>query len=158
VIDDPARLQVLADTHILDTEPADFFDHTVAMAAEAVGAPAAAITIVDCDRHIFWSSVGMATMTVYSPEVPLKRSVARHIVITGQPLIVPDARNSPMLHEHPTVLDGSLGAYLGLPLTSGSGHTIGALSVADPQPHYWGDSHLEILQHFATKIRDRIFA
>ncbi|MET0701341.1 MAG: GAF domain-containing protein, partial [Mycobacterium sp.] len=45
VITNPARLRTLADTGLLDTAANSYFDGVVAIAAEALGAPAAAITL-----------------------------------------------------------------------------------------------------------------
>jgi hypothetical protein len=155
---DPARLETLADTGILDTSPSQYFDRIVSLAAEALGVPAAAIAIVERDRQIYWSSVGMNNVSVHSSEVPLERSVAQQIVATGQPLIVDDARADAALRSHPVVQEGAIAAYLGLPLTSPTGHTIGALSVADVKPHRWSRAHIEILEDLADRVRDRIFA
>lgn len=158
VLRDPERLQSVAQTGMLDTTASDFFDHVVALAAEALGTPSAAIAVVEEDQQIYWSSFGMESMGVYAHAIPLERSVAQYIVASGQPLIVSDARSDDMLRDHPTVLDGPLRAYLGYPLTSAAGHTIGALSVADTKPHHWGLAHLEILEAFADKVCRHIFA
>jgi signal transduction protein with GAF and PtsI domain len=158
VLRDPERLQSVAETGMLDTTASDFFDHVVALAAEALGAPSAAIAVVEEDQQIYWSSFGMETVGVYAHAIPLERSIARYIVASGEPLIVPDARSDATLRHHPTVQDGPLRAYLGYPLTSAAGHTIGALSVADTRPHHWGLAHFEILEAFAEKVCQRIFA
>jgi signal transduction protein with GAF and PtsI domain len=155
---DPARLRSLADTGVLDTAASDFFDRVVALAAEALGVPAAAIAVVEHDQQIYWASIGMQTVGVHSQQVPLERSIAQYIVGSGKPLIVSDARSDPHLKNHPTVLDGPLRAYLGFPLTNSAGHTIGALSVGDTKPHHWGLAHIEILEVFAAKVSNRIFA
>jgi len=157
IIDDPDRPQAITATGILDTEASDFFDAIVELAAEALGAPAASISVVGADRHTFWSRYGMSRMKEHSREIPLERSVARFVVLTGQQLVVDDARRDPVLNNHPAVLDGSLSAYLGMPLTSSTGHTIGALSVADFQPRHWGPGHVEILSALAEKVTARIF-
>lgn len=157
VLQDPARLQSVAATGMLDTSSDDFFDRVVALAAEALGTPSAAIAVVEKDKQRYWSTFGMDRIGVFTEDVPLERSIAQYIVASGKPLIVPDARTDATLREHPTVQDGPLRAYLGFPLTSSAGHTIGALSVADTKPHHWGLAHIEILEAFAAKVCDRIF-
>lgn len=158
ILRDPDRLQSVAQTGMLDGTSSDFFDRVVELAAEALGTPAAAIAVVEKDKQTYWSAFGMDAMGVYTAQIPLERSVAQYIVASGKPLIVPDARVDATLRDHPTVLDGPLRAYLGFPLTSAAGHTIGALSVADTKSHHWGLAHIEILEAFAAKVCDRIFA
>lgn len=157
MVNDPGRLRAIADTGILASTASGFFASIVALAADSLGAPRAAITVVEGDRMTFWSSVGIPDVTVPSQRVSLDRSISQFVVNSGQPLIVDDARKSHFLKNHSAVLDGSVVSYIGLPLTSPDGHTIGALSVADTKTHHWGAAHVEILATLADKVRDRIF-
>jgi GAF domain-containing protein len=158
VLRDPERLESVAMTRMLETTAGNFFDRIVALAAEALGAPSAAVAVVEEDQQRYWGAFGMETMGIYADTVSLERSIAQFIVATGEPLIVPDACGDALLRDHPTVLDGPLRAYLGYPLTSAAGHTVGALSVADIKPRHWGLAHIEILEAFAGQVCQRIFA
>jgi hypothetical protein len=157
VIDDPIRLRTVAETGMLDIAAGEFYENIVALAAEALGVPLAAITVVDRDRQVFWSSVGMTRPSETHLEIPLERSISQFIVATGEPLIVGDAPRDPILAHHPAVVDRSLAAFLGFPLTSPAGQTVGALSVGDTRPRYWAAAHLEILEDLASRICDRLF-
>lgn len=156
-ISDPGRLRAVADTGILASTASGFFTTIVTLAADVLGAPYAAITVVEKDRMIFWSSVGISDVGPTSRAIPLDRSISQYVVSFGQPLIVDDARTSHVLKQHPAVLDGSVMSYIGLPLISPDGHTIGALSVADTKTHHWGTAQVEILGTLAAQVHERVF-
>lgn len=56
---DPARLQALRSTGLLDSEPDPSYDRIVSAAAEALGVSNAAISLIDEDRQFFKSALGL---------------------------------------------------------------------------------------------------
>ena len=73
------------------------------------------------------------------------------------PLIIEDARVDPVLKNHPAVLDGSVVAYLGIPLFDHAHHAIGTLCVFDTKPRIWGTGHIQVLSDLAELATERIF-
>lgn len=155
VLDDPARLKVLRDTGLLDSEPEPYYDRIVTMAVEALGVEAAAISLVDDHRQFFKAVLGLPEGV---RETTLDRSVCRYAVSLGEPLVVEDARTDPVLHDHPAVTDGTLVSYAGVPLIDPTGHAVGTLCVWDTKPRQWSTGHVQILDDLAHVVSDRVFA
>ncbi|WP_231743584.1 GAF domain-containing protein [Mycobacterium sp. GA-2829] len=153
-ITDPARLRALYATGLLDSDPEEAYDRITRAAAAALDAPAAALTLVDVDRQFFKSSVGMDGD---ERQTPLERSVCQYPVANGAALLLEDARTDPVFRNHPAVRDGTVVAYLGIPLIDRDDHAIGTLCVFDDKPRLWGTGHMQILSDLAQLASERIF-
>lgn len=157
-ITDPERLRSLYATGLLDSPPEAVYDRITRAAAEALDAPFALVSLVDADRQFFKSAAGMETNSPQERQTPLERSVCQYAVANGQPLILEDARADPVFKNHPAVRDGTLVAYLGIPLKDHDGHGIGTLCVFDTKPRLWGTGHVQVLTDLAALAADRIFS
>jgi GAF domain-containing protein len=156
-ITDPDRLRSLYATGLLDSPPDELYDRITRAAAAALDAPAASLTLVDVDREFFKSTVGMNIESPQDRQTPLARSVCQYAVASGTSLILGDARTDPVFKHHPAVLDGTVVAYLGIPLTDTDGNSIGTLCVFDDRPRAWGTGHLQVLSDLAKLAAERIF-
>lgn len=153
-ITDPERLRALYATGLLDSPPEEVYDRITRAAAAALDAPFAAVSLIDSDRQFFKSTVGM------NPglrETPLDRSVCQYAVADGASLVLDDMRNDPVFKNHPVVRDGSVAAYLGIPLNDHEGHTVGTLCVFDDKPRFWGAGHVQVLTDLAKLTAERMF-
>jgi GAF domain-containing protein len=157
VLDDPGRLRALDGTGLLSTAPSEPVRRTVTLVAEALSAPSAALCLVDRTRQFFVCGVGTAAGATGSDAVSLDRSIAKYIVASGRPLVIDDTRADDTLMHHPVVVEGSVAAYLGVPLTSTDGFTVGALCGWDSRPRLWSYSHLRLLRDLAEVLRTHIF-
>ena len=63
--------------------------------------------------------------------------------------MVADAAADLRVSALPPVVAGQVGAYLGVPLTSESGTTVGALCVFDPSPRSWSAAEVSLLTQLA---------
>ena len=157
-ISDPDRLHALYATGLLDSPPEERFDKLTRTAAAALDAPSAAISLIDTDRQFFKSAFGMDVDTPEKRQTPIDRSVCQYTVANHAPLIIEDARIHPIYKAHPAVLDGTMVAYLGIPLIDDQHHAIGTLCVFDTKPRVWGAGHIRILHDLADVAAERIFA
>lgn len=156
-ITDPARLRAVYATALLDTPAEEIYDRITRAAAAALDAPQAAISLVDIDRQFLKSSVGMGLTSEEERQTPLERSVCQYAVANGEPLILEDARVDPVFRNHPAVRDGTVVAYLGIPLIDAEGNSVGTLCVFDTRPRMWGTGHIHTLANFAQIAADRMF-
>ncbi len=157
VINDPERLRALHATGLLDSPVEEVYDRITRAAAQALDAPHALVSLVDIDRQYFKSFAGLGELTEKERQTPLNRSVCQYAVANGTPLILEDARTDPVFKNHPAVLDGTLVAYLGIPLIDGHGNGIGTLCVYDEKPRLWSTGHVQILSDLAELAAERIF-
>ncbi|TQR85414.1 GAF domain-containing protein [Mycobacterium hodleri] len=157
VVNDPARLQSLYDTGLLDSPAEEIYDRITRAAAEALDAPFAAVSLIDVDRQFFKSTVGMDGLAPEERQTPLAESVCQYTVANGAPLILEDARVDPVFKNHPAVLAGAVVAYLGIPLMDGAHNAVGTLCVFDSKPRLWSTGHVQVLSDLAGLAAERIF-
>ncbi|HEU0103136.1 MAG TPA: GAF domain-containing protein [Mycobacteriales bacterium] len=69
----------------------------------------------------------------------IEDSLCSVTVLSGDVLVVADARAHPWLHDLAPVLSGAVVAYLGVPLRLADGTAVGALCVYGPSPRAWTD-------------------
>ncbi|MDA2889647.1 GAF domain-containing protein [Mycolicibacterium sp. BiH015] len=158
VVADPERLEALYATGLLDAPREQVYDRITDMAASALAAPGAAISLVDIDRQFFVSMHGSPAEAPEDRQTSIDRSVCQYAVASGQPLVISDAREDPVLKYNPAVTDGTVVSYLGIPLIDGGEHAIGTLCVWDTGPRQWTSGHVTTLRDLAQLATDRIFA
>src|SRR4051794_22450404 len=100
-----SRLNALRRTALLDTPAEERFDRLTRLAARVLHAPAALVSLVDEDRQFFKSCVGLPEPWASLRQPPLTHSFCRHVVPLGEPLVVPDARQHPLVRDNPAIVD-----------------------------------------------------
>ncbi|WEK46227.1 MAG: EAL domain-containing protein [Candidatus Andeanibacterium colombiense] len=122
------RLAALMGLGILDTPAERDFDEITRLAATALGAESAAVSLIDKERQWFKSRFGV-------PFTETTRDIAfcTHAVASRDVLIVPDATLDDRFSANPLVTrEGGIRFYAGVPLIISSGYCIGTLCVFDP--------------------------
>jgi signal transduction histidine kinase len=150
------RLAVLEATALLDTPAEEAFDQFTRLASTILQTPVALVSLVDQDRQFFKSSVGLPEPWASSRQTPLSHSFCKHVVSTSEPLSVSDARSHPLLQNNLAILELGVIAYLGIPLTTSQGFTLGSFFVIDGKPREWTLREMEILRDLATLIIEKI--
>ena len=146
---DPVRLQHLRATCLLDTARDETFDAITRLAAAALGASGALVTLVDADRQWFKSSYGLAEPWAGRRQTPLSHSFCQHVVALDAPLAIEDAREHPLVRESLAIPDLGVIAYLGAPLRDRDGQVIGSMSVLERHARRWDARELALLTDFA---------
>lgn len=154
-LQDAGRVEALHETGLMDGAGHNSLDRLATLTAEALGAPFAAISLVDSDRQLL-AGYSVADES-FERLRPLKLSVSKFAVASGRPLIVDDATAHPLLARHPVVCSGEVAAYAGVLLVSATGHTIGTLCAWDSRAHSWTSGQLQLLQDFAELACAKIF-
>jgi PAS domain S-box-containing protein len=144
------RLDALHLTALLDSPPEPFFDRLTRLATESIGAPISLLTLVTGDRQFFKSSHGLPEPWRSQRGTPLRLSLARHVVTSREPLIIPDTLEDPSWGGHPAVSEIGVRAYAGAPILSGSDHVLGAFSLMDREAREWSSSDVRILIDLAA--------
>lgn len=70
--------------------------------------------------------------------------------------MVEDARQHPLLNANPAIEDLGVIAYLGIPLTTTQGQTLGSLCVIDSKPRQWTSRDVVILEDLAALVVEEI--
>ena len=143
---DPQRLAALAESGLLSSSPEEAFDRITRLVAEVLHVPVALFTLVTAEQQVFKSSVGVGELR----STPLSHSFCRHVVDSGAPLEVVDARVHPKVRDNPAIEDHGIVSYLGMPLVLSTGERLGALCAIDHEPRQWTGRDHGVLEDLAS--------
>ena len=152
----PERLATLRRSGLLDSHAEEPFDRLTRLAARVLRVPVALVSLVTEDRQFFKSEFGLAEPWASQRETPLSHSFCQHVVNSGSPLIIPDAREHPLVRENLAIVDLNVVAYAGIPLRDSDGHVLGSFCAIDSQPRHWTDEEIGILSDLAESVMTEI--
>lgn len=154
---DPERLRALEQAG-LGAEPDPGLEFFADWARRAVGASGAAVSLVRGDQLVVPGAAGMPEAVVSTRSVVLADSPCRHVVETGEPVIVPDGRRDPRWAGAPPGSRPT--AYIGIPLTDRADRVLGSLCALDARPRRWSSTEIETMTSIAracsTELRLRL--
>lgn len=153
-LNDPARLDAVERTGLLDSPVEESFDALTRLAARLLRVPASFISILDGGRDFYKSQVGFA------PPLAVERQLSGrtfcHYTLAGDDvLVIGDTHSDPLWKTVPTVQTMSVRAYVGFPLRLGD-ETIGSFCVMDTKPRVWQEDELETLRQLAVSAAREI--
>jgi diguanylate cyclase (GGDEF)-like protein len=141
---------------LLDSPAEVSIDRLTSLTSRLIGVPVALVSIVDSERQFFKSQIGLAEPWATRRETPLTHSFCKHVVASGEPLAVEDARKHPLVRDNLAIRDLNVVAYLGVPLRVSDGSPFGALCAIDGRPRHWTPGELEILRDLAASVISEI--
>jgi hypothetical protein len=151
-VGDPARLEALRRSRLLDTPTEASYDRLTRLARNLLNAPIAQISLIDEERQFFKSAVGMDEPWASARETPLSHSICQHAVDARVPLVIEDARVHPLVSDNLAIRDLNVVAYAGIPLITAAGHALGTLCVIDHKPRAWTGEQIETLKTLAAAV------
>jgi signal transduction histidine kinase/CheY-like chemotaxis protein len=155
ILADAARLKALKQAALLDTPPEEAFDRLTRLAARVLGVPVSLVSLVDKDRQFFKSAVGLPDSLPLDRQTPLTHSFCQHAVLSGEPVIVHDAREHPVLKDNPAVGLGVV-AYAGIPLVTPDGLVLGSFCAIDTKPRQWTKEQIDLLRDLTAAAMTEI--
>jgi len=142
------RLAALEATGLLDAPPRPELDGVTSQAAERLGVPFALITLVDNRRQFFASRYGLDA-EVLEGVAPLEFSYCKFVAALDEPFRVTNSLNHVLVRDNPVAK--LVRSYLGVPLRTSDGHTIGSLCVGDSSPRQWRTEDQQVLEELALQ-------
>ncbi|NNE84197.1 MAG: GAF domain-containing protein [Alphaproteobacteria bacterium] len=148
-----ARLKVLRELNILDTQPDERFDRIVHLAAAHFKMPVVRISLVDDDRVWFKSRIG-----IDAQQAPRSIAICSHAIMEDTRLVVPDLAADPRFSDSPQVAGKPhFRFYAGATITIKGGFRVGSMCLMDYVPHpEFSDDDCLFLQHLADIIEDEL--
>ena len=153
---DPDRLAALHDSGLLAIRDDPAFDRLTRLASRVLDAPIALVSLVDHDRQVFASCIGVPGDVAAAGGTPISQSFCQHAVAAREPLVVGDAREHPVLKTNGAIEELGIIAYAGIPLIDPEGHALGTLCVADDHPRSWTAQDVEVLTDLAASVLTEI--
>jgi len=155
ILHDPARLATLEATRQIGSPGEESFDRLARLAARALGVPLTFISFIGADRQFIKSFHGLPEPWATRREIPILDSVCRY-TLTGEPLIVGDARINELLKDNPVVPALNVVAYLGIPMITAEGHNLGTFCAIDHRPRQWTEDEVFILKELTVAVMTEI--
>lgn len=150
---DRDRLQRLSEYNIIGTDPEREFDDIARLAADALGAPVALISIAEAERHWFKARIGTEIR-----EVPRALSFCDYAMNQEDVFVVLDASADERFVHYPLVVDDpKMRFYIGANLLAPDGHKLGTLCVADVRTRdQVSDRQVDAVRILARIASDRL--
>ncbi|MFB9318081.1 sensor histidine kinase [Cryptosporangium minutisporangium] len=139
--DEPSRLAAVRSMREFSTSVEPVLANIVRIAAEAVHAPMAMLTLVEAERvrAVVRHNIGVT-------QLPRTASPCARVVGDRAPLQIPDLREDPRYAVGPlTAADTGARSYTGVPLLDTTGNVVGALSVLGHKPGALGPERAQLL-------------
>ncbi len=145
--EDVRRIKLLRRLSLLDTPAEAAFDEVVLFAANSLGAPMAAISLLDDGRLWFKSEVGLNIS-----ETPDDRAFCSVTVRSDTELVVADTWTDERFADSPLVTGSpSIRSYAGVPIRL-FGERIGTLCVLDRSPRLFTDEECSTLRFLGNQV------
>ena len=125
-------------------------DRLCELATALLDTESAQVSVVS-DVQVVAGGAGGARASV-GQQSPAEDSLCTVTMLGEAPLVVPDARGDDRVRDLVPVASGAVGSYLGVPLFSADGHSVGALCVHDPAPRRWSERDVTTLERLAASV------
>jgi GAF domain-containing protein len=150
LLTDRRRIAALRDAGLLTDTPEEAYDRFTRLAATIVEAPIALFTVIVGGEQRFRSQYGLWEPLATERRTPISHSFCQYVVLSSAPLEVSDAREHPTVRGNPAIEEMQVIAYLGVPLITRKGETLGSLCAIDHEPREWRQRDRSVLKDLAA--------
>jgi len=149
VLNDSVRRNVLQASQLMCTPPVPSFDHLTRLAAQLLNLPGSMISLVDDCPQPLGSAVGLSDYFAKTPRVSLIHSLWLHVVESSGPVIVNDVQKDERLRSLPAFHGLDIASYIGIPLRTREGRSLGSFCVTDRKPRHWTTGEVGLVSELA---------
>lgn len=159
--DDPARLQALRDSGLLDPRARVLLEAASRRAADIFDVPMAMVSLITEDRQTVGGAFGSLPLpaegegvAASGEEMSMERrlSLCGHVVADGQTMVVPDIARDQRFANNPSLRDRALRFYAGAPLVDAAGFKVGTLCLLDVTPRTLTKREVRLLESMAADL------
>src|ERR1051325_426987 len=118
------------------------------LTSQLAGGSDVLLSVVGGGRQLLLGSAGLPAAAA----LLVSYAFAKRVAATRRPLVIGDARADVRVWNLPVVRDGTVRAYLGLPIVGSDGAVLGALSVVDQRSRVWAFAQLQRLRGVAALV------
>ena len=154
---DPARVQALLATNILDGHAREELNALTKRAAAVFDVKYAVISVMGAtEEFIIGQSIDLpGTKTQEDTDVvslPRSQAICHYAVAEGELLVVSDTKRDPRFADHPALRLWGTSFYAAVPLRTADGMVLGALSLLDVMPRKLSEEELTLLESMAADV------
>ena len=147
----PQRLAALHNTGLLESPAEERLDGFTRLAAQILGVPKVAISLVDETRQ-YHKSASCPTGSEPAGWHPLDGCYCQDVIARGRPVILADAWNEPGFSDRRS----NVRAYAGIPLRTANGNVLGAFCAFDERPRDWSKRDIDVLTALSVAVMSEI--
>lgn len=149
---DPARLAMMRAVELRDAMSAEAYDRLTRTAQRLLAAQVVVCSLIDEDRLVFQSFVGVPEPWASRGERPLDMCFCGYVLTSPGPLAIDDTTLHAEFRDNPATTELGIRAYLGVPLVV-RGHRVGAFAIMDVQPRTWTYDEIELASDLAAAVQ-----
>lgn len=150
--DEAARQAAVERLGLLDTPQEERFDRHARIAAAALDAPIALVTLIDNERQWYKSHIGFEFS-----ETARDVGFCSHAILEDEPLVVNDALLDDRFADNPVVVgEPHVRFYAGIPLRAANGEHVGAFCIVDHKPRRLSTAQLRMLKDIARLVEEEL--
>lgn len=147
-----ARLADIQRYGLIDKKGQAKYDRLTRLVGTYFRAPICLITIVNADKQVFLSNVGLDF-----DETPRDQSFCAHNILKSEVLHIPDALEDARFAKNPLVTGKHhLRFYAGAPVYLPSGNAVGTICIYDTEARTLSNDEINALQDFATLVEHEL--
>lgn len=126
------------------------FDRIARLASQLVRAPVSIILLEDDGQLLFLGRNKSADFNGERAEAAIPPQLCRHVVETGEPLIIGNIGKHALLESNPSGGEIKIAACAAIPLTTDDGQTFGCFCAVDSAPRNWLPGEVGVLSELAA--------
>ena len=152
---EPARLQAVQNTGLMDAGRQAAFDRLAQLAARIIDAPLTIVSLVGAEKQYFVGDHGLPSPFKETRELPIDASICRY-TLEGESIISSNATNDPLLRFHPSTGPWGIVALVVIPLINPEGHVLGTFCAIDSKEREWSEYELEVMRELTLSVMTEI--
>ena len=146
----PTRLAALEATGLLNGNADGVLDRVARMVTRLLGVPISLVSLVSSANQHFPGLSGLTGSAGDARATPLSHSYCQHVVMRDAAIVIDDAARDPIAAANAAHTELGIAAYIGVPLRTSQGETLGSLCAVNTTPTHWTTQHLETLEELAS--------
>ncbi len=152
----PTRLAALEATGLLNGDANGVLDRVARMVTRLVGAPISLVSLVSGAKQHFPGMAGLTGWAGDARATPLSHSYCQHVVMRDAVVVIPDVSRDSIAASDCAHSEFGVNAYIGVPLRTSEGETLGSLCAVNTTPTPWTSEQLETLEELAAMAMSEI--
>ena len=148
------RAQAVVRTGLISNPKPELFQIYCDLAKDLTGFDSATFSLYDGEIQCGISASGRDDFETGSISERDENNICTHVLLSPEPLIMPDLRKDPHWKNHPRILDGTskwLG-YAGFPVINKDNYALGTLCMLDTKPKIISPNAIEMVQKITKSI------
>lgn len=153
-LNEARRAQAVIRTGLISNPKPELFQIYCDLAKDLTGFDSATFSLYDGDIQCGISASGRDDFETGTTSERDENNICTHVLLSPNPLIMPDLREDPHWKNHPSILDGTskwLG-YAGFPVINKDNYALGTLCMLDKKPKQISPDAINIVQKITKSI------